>query len=268
MQTVTSADGTEIAYETHDDSGGPPLILLHGGGTRRYWDPVLDRFADDYTVVVPDRRGRGDSGDGDDYSLRREVEDTLAVIDAVDGEPALYGHSFGGLRAIEAAREAPVAALVAYEPAVLVGDYREAADLVDRMAARLDAGEPREAMKLHLREVLHDEVSDAEFEAWLDEWPGWPGCVEHVELDLRMDRVIEEYRLPDSLDVGAPALVLTGSEGPSHLRDSVRAVDAALADSRLVEFEGVGHNGPVAAPDRVTPEVREFLAAVLAEGTV
>ncbi|PSQ04116.1 alpha/beta hydrolase [Halobacteriales archaeon QS_4_69_31] len=268
MQTVTSADGTEIAYETHDDNGGSPLILLHGGGTRRYWDSVLDRFAEECTVVLPDRRARGDSGDGNEYGLRREVEDALAVVDAVDGDPALYGHSFGGLQAIEAAREADVSALVAYEPAILVGDYREEAALADRMEAHIEAGERREAMKLHLREVLHDEVGDAEFAAWLDEWPGWPGCVEHVELDLRMNRAVEQYRLPDALDVDAPALLLTGSEGPAHLRDSVRATRDAIPDSRLVEFEGVGHNGPVAAADRVTAEVRDFLATVLAEEAV
>ncbi|WP_340681255.1 alpha/beta fold hydrolase [Natrinema gelatinilyticum] len=131
MQTVVSPDGTRIAYETHGD--GLPLILLHGGGTRRYWDPVAPYFDDDYTVVVPDRRGRGESGDRDEYSLDREVEDVCAVVDAVAGEPVLFGHSFGGLRALEAARRESVSAVIAYEPAVLVGDYREQADLTARM---------------------------------------------------------------------------------------------------------------------------------------
>jgi pimeloyl-ACP methyl ester carboxylesterase len=264
MQTVTSADGTEIAYETHDESGGPPLVLLHGGGTHRYWDPVVPQLVDDYALYLPDRRGRGASEDGDEYSLRKEVEDALAVVEAVDGDPALYGHSFGGLQAIEAAREANVSAVVAYEPAILVGDYRETAALADEMEAHLERGERREAMKRHLREVLHDEVSDAEFEAWLEEWEGWPDCVAHVELDYRMDRAVERYELPGTLAVDAPALLLTGSESPSHLRDSVRAVRDAIPDSRLVEFDGAGHNGPVTAVERVTPEVREFLAERLA----
>ena len=154
--------------------------------------------------------------------------------------------------------------MVAYEPAILVGDYRETADLADRMEAHLDRGERREAMKLHLREVLHDDIGDAEFEAWLDGWEGWPDCVAHVELDYRMDRAVERYELPETLEVDAPALLLTGSEGPSHLRDSVRATRDALPGSRLVEFDGVGHNGPVTAAERVTPTVREFLAERLA----
>jgi pimeloyl-ACP methyl ester carboxylesterase len=258
MQTVASADGTRIAYETHGD--GPPLLLLHGGGTRRYWDAVVPHFEDDYTVVVPDRRGRGDSGDSDEYSLDREVQDTCAVAEAVDGDPVLFGHSFGGLRAIETARIAPVEAVVAYEPAVLVGKYREQADLTARMQQRLDADDRRGAIRLHLREVMHGgEISDDAFEQWLDEWPAWPDYTRFVENALRMNRVIESYRLPETLDIDASALLLTGSDGPSHLRESIRAVDDAIPNSRLVEFEGLGHNGPTRDPERIVAAVRDFL---------
>lgn len=260
MRTVTSTDGTRIAYERHGSDGGErPLLLLHGGGDRHFWDPIVPRFADDYTVVTPDRRGHGESGDRREYALEREVEDVRAVIEECDGEPILYGHSFGGLQAIEAARVEPVGAVVAYEPAILVGEYRERAEMAARMQARLDAGERREAMKLHLREVLFDGIEDDAFERWLDEWPAWPDVAADVETTIRMDREIERYRLTDTLNVDAPALVLSGTAGPSHLRESARAVRDALPDGHFVEFEGVGHLGPVEAVDRVTGEVRRFL---------
>jgi pimeloyl-ACP methyl ester carboxylesterase len=97
---------------------------------------------------------------------------------------------------------------------------------------------------------------------WLDEWPGWPVFVQYVENTLRMDRAVEENALPDRLAVDAPALLLTGTEGPSHLRDSVRAVHEALPDSRLVELDGVTHLGPVEAPERVVGAVRPFLDGI------
>lgn len=172
----------------------------------------------------------------------------------------MFGHSFGGLQAIETARPALVAGVVAYEPASLVDDDRETADPAARMQTRLDAGEPREATKLHLREVLHDDIDD--LDAWLDEWPVWFAPVDHVENTLRMNRALEAHPLPDAFDVDVPALLLTGSEGPAHLRESVRAVHDALPESHLVEFEGVGHRGPTEAPDRTAGTVREFLADV------
>jgi pimeloyl-ACP methyl ester carboxylesterase len=259
MPTVTSPDGTRIAYDRRGD--GPPLVLLHGGLTRRYWDPLAPQFAEHYTVIAPDRRGRGESGDADGYSIEREIEDVRALLGAVDGDPVLFGHSFGGLQAIEAARLAPVAGVVAYEPAYLVDEFRAEADLAARMQARLDAGDPRAATKLHLREVLAP-VEDEKFEAWLDDWPVWPDPVDHVENAIRMNRALESHPLPESLDVDAPVLLLSGTEGPSHLRESVRAVRDALPDARLVEFEGVGHGGPTTAPERTADEVRAFVEDV------
>lgn len=263
MPTVTSADGTRIAYERYGE--GPPLVLLHGDSTgKEYWAPVVPRLADDHTVLVPDRRSRGDSGDNDDaYSLDHEIADARAVIDTVEGVPAVFGHSFGGLQAIEVACEAPVRAVVAYEPAVLVGEYRERADLAARMQERLDAGDRRGAMKLHVEEVVHGGDAD-DLDAWLEEWPVWPGYVKFVEDSVRMNRELEAYELPETIDTGAPALLLTGTDGPSHLRDSVRAVHESLAESRLVEFDGLSHMGPSEDPGRVVAEVRAFLDEVAA----
>ncbi|KZN26386.1 hydrolase [Haladaptatus sp. R4] len=256
MQSVTSADGTAIAYERYGE--GPPLVLLHGGSTHRYWEPLVPRFADDFTLVVPHRRGHGNSGDGGGYSLEREVTDVRTIIDTFDTEPIVFGHSFGGLLVIEAAREASIDRLIAYEPAVLVGEYRDRANLADRMQELLDAGERRDAMKQYVREVVHGgEIEN--FDTWLEAWPPWPGIVDLVENTVRMNRAIERYGLPDHLDVAAPTLLLTGTEGPPHLRESVRAVRDAVPNSRLVEFEGLGHGGPTEAPGRVVAEVRTFI---------
>jgi pimeloyl-ACP methyl ester carboxylesterase len=92
VQTATSADRTPIAYEQQGE--GPPLVLLYGGSSPQFLKPVAPWFADDYTVIIPHRRGVGASGDSETYSLERGVEDLRAVVDAVDGDAALFGHSF------------------------------------------------------------------------------------------------------------------------------------------------------------------------------
>jgi pimeloyl-ACP methyl ester carboxylesterase len=256
MQTVTSDDGTCIAYEQYGE--GSPLILLHGGSSPQVWQPIIPRFSDEYTVVVPHRRGVGKSGDSEPYSLSRGVEDVCAVIDAVEGTPALFGHSFGGLLAVETARRASLTNLIAYEPAVLLGEYREQASLAAQMQTRIDEGEQRAAMKLYIREVMHGGDID-DLDSWLAEWPPWPDIVALTENIARINRTIEQYRLPETLDIDTPALLLTGTQGPPHLKDGIRAVDNALQDSQFVELDGVGHGGPTEAPDRVATEVRRFI---------
>lgn len=253
MQTVNSSDGTKIVYEQYGD--GPPLLLIHGGSSPQFWEPIIPRFTQDYTVIVPHRRGVGASEDTESYTLNRGVDDVTSVIKAVDGEPVVFGHSFGGLLALEAARTAPVDTLVAYEPAVLPTPYRREADLASQMQTLLDDGDREEAMKHYIREVIHGgEIAD--LDAWLDSWPPWPEITALIENIVRINRAIEAYMLPERLPIDASTLLLTGTEGPTHLRDSVRAVHAAVPNSRLFEFDGLGHGGPSEAPDAVTKVVR------------
>src|SRR5680860_779516 len=91
---VESHDGTRIA--AHVDGAGPPLLLVHGATADHSttWRFVGPMFEQRFTVYRMDRRGRGESGDGDDYSIEREFEDVAALVDAI-GDPVLVvGHSY------------------------------------------------------------------------------------------------------------------------------------------------------------------------------
>ena len=71
MPTVTSNDGTQIAYDSV--GSGPPLILVAGATQYRAVDqttPELARLlaAGGFRVISYDRRGRGDSGDTQPYA--------------------------------------------------------------------------------------------------------------------------------------------------------------------------------------------------------
>ena len=254
MFTVESADGTMIACERTGNR--QPLVLIHGGsGTRHSWDALIPHLTDEFTIVVPDRRGRGDSGDADGYSLAREVEDVRAAVEAVDGEPILFGHSFGGLVALEAAREGELAGTVLYEPAILVGEHR-GDDLAARMESSLDEGDRREAMAAFFRES--GEVEDPE------RLPFWPEGVNFhlAETVVRENYAIEGYRLAESITLLQPTLLPTGEHGPTHLRDAVFELEDRLADAQLAEMESVGHTAIFSDPEQVTTAVRQFLERV------
>ncbi|WP_080505314.1 alpha/beta fold hydrolase [Halorubrum aethiopicum] len=261
MVTTQSADGTEVVYERHGD--GQPLILLHGGmAPREYWHPVLPYF-EEYGIVIPQRPGFGTcladpAETRADEVLDREVRYVQTLADTVDGDPILFGHSYGALTAVEAATDVAIEAVLAYEPAVLPDGYRKEADLAGRMATLIDEGERQEAVKRYIEQVLHPDGID-DLDAWLAEWPVWPDCVELAEEVVRMNRAVEQYQLPGTLDVKADVLVMTGTDGPEFLRESARDVHEVLPHSRLVEFDGVSHSGPGEAPERIAAEVDVFL---------
>ena len=61
METVTSKDGTTIAFDRI--GSGPPVILVSGGSVDRMANaPLGEQLASDFTVFNYDRRGRGPSG--------------------------------------------------------------------------------------------------------------------------------------------------------------------------------------------------------------
>ncbi|ATW89019.1 pimeloyl-ACP methyl ester carboxylesterase [Halohasta litchfieldiae] len=251
MQTVTSTDGTRIAYEEHGT--GHPLVLLHGGSaTRHSWGPLIPHLAAEFRLIVPDRRGRGESGDGDDYSLAREVQDLRSLVDNIEGDVSVFGHSFGGLVALAAAAETDIQRLILYEPALLVGDHR-GDNLAARMREQVAAGDREEAMKLFYREGAG--IPDPEA------LPIWPAKFDFdlVDTVIRENAAVEGYELPSEVDIVAPTLLLTGDRGPPHLGDAVRTLDDQLSESRLVELDGVGHIGTQTAPERVATEIRSFL---------
>jgi pimeloyl-ACP methyl ester carboxylesterase len=81
-----SADGSEIAFERF---GEGPVVMLVGAlfdRADRWCGIGLARpLAADLTVIAYDRRGRGDSRTTMQSSVKREVEDIAAIIQAAGG---------------------------------------------------------------------------------------------------------------------------------------------------------------------------------------
>jgi pimeloyl-ACP methyl ester carboxylesterase len=79
-------------------------------------------LSEHFAVHTMERRGRGESGpQGDDYSIVKECEDVLALR-AETGASLIVGHSYGGLVALEVARNNDAFTKIAvYEPGVSIG---------------------------------------------------------------------------------------------------------------------------------------------------
>jgi pimeloyl-ACP methyl ester carboxylesterase len=117
MHTVTSKDGTKIAY---DKTGhGPAVIHVAGAmGTRSFGFPDHARLLEShFTVYTYDRRGRGESTDTRAFAVEREVEDIEALIHEAGDSASLYGISSGACLVLEAAimLDSKVKKLAVYE---------------------------------------------------------------------------------------------------------------------------------------------------------
>ncbi|OIJ67950.1 alpha/beta fold hydrolase [Streptomyces mangrovisoli] len=249
-----SRDGTSLAYGVTGQ--GPAVVLVSGamstGGTVA---PLAGPLSERFTVVVHDRRGRGESGDTAPYAVEREVEDLAALIEAVGGEASLYGMSSGGALVLEAAASGlPVRQVAVYEPPFAVTEEaaRERAVYTGRLTAALAEGRRGDAVELFLRSTgMAEEMIQGARTSPM--WEGMEAVAPTLAYD---DAVMAGGRVPgDRLAaVDVPVLAVAGGASPAWMREAARLVAEAVPRGTLRTLEGQTH--------RVDPSV---LAPVLAE---
>ena len=258
LEQVASRDGTSIAVWRSGE--GPPLVLVHGTtADHSRWAPVLPALEERFTVLAIDRRGRGRSGDAEDYALEREFEDVAAVVDGVGRPVDVLGHSYGGICALEAALlTGNVRRLVLYEPPL--GFVRAAPGVAQRLEALLEAGERDEMLAVFFAEVAGVPADQVELMRSL---PAWQARLAAADTVPREERANNEYVFdPDRLaDVQAPTLFLLGGDSPEPFRLAAEAVQAALADCRVVVMPGQRHAAMDTGTELFVAEVLGFLDA-------
>jgi pimeloyl-ACP methyl ester carboxylesterase len=268
---VKSQDGTTIGYETLGAGDG---LLALGGAWRTGHDylPFARALARVFAVHVIDRRGRGRSGpQGADYSIERELEDLFAV-QTHTGATAVFGHSYGGLVALEAARRSTrFTEVVVYEPGVSVAGsiplgwlprYRELLAAGDRRGAfaamvRGAGGAPPalERMPLwYVKLMLRLFISQhrwGQMDPLLE-----AGLVEHEQVAALDDGSAERYQ-----SVAAYVVLLGGGRSRSRFTTTLFDQLAAVIPHSTTELiDGLDHLGPdEKAPELVAEKVRHHL---------
>lgn len=266
MQTVTSKDGTTIAF---DQSGeGPALVVVAPAfGTRSDQAPLAAALAPDFTVFAYDRRGRGDSGDTAPYAVEREIEDLDAVINAAGGSAFVYGHSSGAVLALDAAQLLPtkITKLALYEAPFIVDDSHPPVpgDFAAHLNELIATGRRGDAVE-YWNTVLG---MPAGMLAYMRQAPWWPG-LEVLAHTLPYDAAIMDGTQrgdPSTLrkwaSVAVPTLVMDGtlSFGRADLHDFMRhgadALAGVLPNAQRRTLEGQDH-GP--ADDVLAAALKAF----------
>jgi len=255
MKTVSSADGTKIAYDQQGD--GPALILIDGAMNSRSSGPkpeLATLLSRHFTVYSYDRRGRGDSGDTLPYAVDREIEDIEALIGDAGGTAYLFGHSSGACLALEATVKlgSKVTGLAMYDPPY---DDDPAAgqawrEYIKHLTTALAEGRRGDAVALFMRYVG---MPDGQIDG-MRRTPFWPAA-EAIAPTLGYDHagvIGEDNSVPTGLAarVGVPALVIDGGASLPFMHDTARTLSQAMPHARRRTLEGQTHdiNPGVLAP--------------------
>jgi pimeloyl-ACP methyl ester carboxylesterase len=242
MNTVTSRDGTTIAFDRMGD--GPPVILVSGGSTDRSANaPVATLLAPHLTVFNYDRRGRGPSGDTPPYAVEREVEDIDAVIGATGGSAFLYGTSSGAALALEAAASGlAISKLALWEPPFILDEnLRPPKDQVEQYDTMIAEGRRGDAVEYFMTKVVGmppEFVTDARTQPW---WAATEALAHTLAYDAT---IMGDYSVPTerAVLVTAPTLVMVGGASFPFFRETAEALANVLPHGQTRILEGQTHD--------------------------
>ena len=273
--SVTSRDGTKIGYRQM--GSGPGIILLHGGvNASQHLMKLGTLLSDEFTVYIPDRRGRGMSGQvGDDYSIKKEDEDLGALLKKT-GVHYVFGTADGALFALHAAISNPaIYKVAAYEPLIFVGQpeldqfritiHHLDKNMMEGKVAKATVDLTKDSVNfvkpipdfilvplvklilwMNIKTVKGDDVSYHDL---------IPTLRDELHLVEKTEGTLDDYK-----NVSAKVLLLEGSKTQSLLKDSVNALNAVLPHSNLIEIKGLNHDSAqdYGKPEPIAQELKRF----------
>ncbi|MCS5480727.1 alpha/beta hydrolase [Corynebacterium sp. YIM 101645] len=270
--TITTSDGTELAYSRAGE--GPAIVFVHGSvSTRHPWFPVIEALADNFTCLIHDRRGRGDTRESDasvaSYGPETELTDIATMLELAGPGAHLFGHSYGAVCALEfALRNELPGHLIAFEPPLPVSGP-VAGDTLPRYRQAIAEGDPDAALTLALREIVRSPESAI---GGLRNSPAWPALTALTPTWTRELEAIDSLGADaGSIDrfralSGRPVDILLGTATTQPHIDAAQRLHETIRGSRLQEMDGLDHFGHVAAPAVVARHIREALTQAPVQG--
>ena len=270
FRTVISKDSTILSYLSVGKGSG--VIVLPGVlSMASDYIAFASALANNFSVHTLERRGRGRSGpQGNDYGIQKEIDDVLAV-QRDTGANYLVGHSYGGLIALEVARNNNTFKKIAvYEPGVSI-DGSMPADWMPGYEKKLAENRKLDAL---VEFTLADAPARlAKLPAWLMKlmlrlfFVRYPGSRQMLEL---LPQNLSEWREIVKLDghyvdyreVSAAVLLLYGGRSDSKAVDLViDRLPTVIHHCETKVFPKLDHFGiERTAPEEVANVIGDFFS--------
>jgi [ribosomal protein S5]-alanine N-acetyltransferase len=245
----------------HVDVGsGSPVVLLHGFGLdARMWADQVAGLSRRHRVLAPDLPGFGP--DGAEHGVARPAEEVFRLLSTKALGPVhLVGLSYGGAVAVDLTLAHPeaVRTLVLVD-ALLIGE-RSGIDAWPECVEHAKQNDLAAARAAWLGAALFSRVrARTDLRERTQEMVGAYRC-SHWRETLR---TVWERPTAKSLlaDIRCRTLVLVGEADSPEFKAMANAYAQGIPGATLVEMEGVGHMGPMEAPERFNRLLGDFIEA-------
>lgn len=251
----------------HADVGrGLPVVLLHAFPLNRsMWEPQIAALFGECRCIVPDLRGFGESPKAGPYSMERNADDVVALLDALQIERAVIaGLSMGGYAALAMWRHhrRRVRALVLADTRA-GADNAEGKQKRDELIAVAEAGGAAAVAVRQITGLVGKSTREKQ-----------PELVERIRsLMASQDPAgiigaLQAMRArPDSTpllgEIDVPTLVVVGEEDTVTPVKEARAMHEAIRGSRLEVIPEAGHLSNLERPAAFNAALSDFVGSLL-----
>lgn len=258
MAVEVAVEGGTLSVEMAG-AGQPTLVMLHGWTLdRRMWRPQVQGLSDFATLVLPDRRGFGQSKAAP--GLAQEPDDLPVLLDHFSvARAVIVGHSQAGRVALMAAARHParvggIVLLAAAHDAVLPDPTVEPALPLAQLVEHVRNGDlpaARAVWRSHPMLRVDDQATSRLFDDMLADYQG-------------RDLLVPAESLPvtDELlaSIACPVLVMVGDlDTPSRVAAAHRLWHG-LSGATMCLVRGAGHMASVSHADACNEAIREYLS--------
>lgn len=248
----------KLAHKLFGD--GPALIILHGlFGSSDNWQTLGRRFAEDFSVYLPDQRNHGHSPHSDEFDYDVMADDLQEFMDEYNIRTAtLIGHSMGGKTAMRMAQKYPdrVEKLVVADMGVRSYDPHHDDVLEAFHALRPETLESRKEAEDRIENILPD-FGVRQFllkNLYRKKEGGYGVRVNFSVIEDNMDAVLEA--IPKK-EVRIPALFIRGSKSNYIRPEDMDGIRRIFPEAEFTEIDA-GHWLHADDPDAFYEKVMEF----------
>ena len=184
--------------------------------------------------------------------------DVAAVVDSRPGAVFVFGHSYGGVAALEATfLTSRIAKLMLYEPPLQEPVDRDLA-VAAEIEVMIKAGELDQALVTFQAKVVGQSPSEI---AAMRARPSWPSLVATIAAQPRQMHALAEYRFDAARmkTVKMPTLLLTGEvTGSRYIKEAIDELHASLPNATVVILKNQQHNAMDGAREALATAIIDF----------
>lgn len=267
------------------EGDGPPLVLVHGiGASYLSWQPVVEMFAENHRVLVPDLVGFGFTPPhGRKTTVQRNALLLIEMLELLaDGPVTLIGNSMGGLVSMLAAVKQPAAIdrLILVNPALPVISLRSITRDSQRLVLPLlpILGSP--AARYYYHERTPEQEVDDTLELVLSDGAPIDPMYRAAAIEMARARREMEWAVPSFTDaarsiavelasprrfrkllhqVSQPTLLIHGTEDRVVPPVSAEWAARERPDWDYEMIQGMGHTPQIEDPERFVGLVEEWI---------